>query len=92
MTNIMSNNDNNYSSGFLDFESSTTQEKFIMMMNDRIGKMEETLFELNSVMLDTMTTHCIQCEFNFPSILLSDLEVFLDKIKLAVEKTLEHLL
>ena len=92
MTNIMSNNDDNYSSAFLDFESSTTQEKFIMMMNDRIGKMEETLFELNSVMLDTMTTHCIQCEFNFPSILLSDLEVFLDKIKLAVEKTLEHLL
>ena len=33
-------------------EGATPQEKFLMMMNDRIGNMEETLFEMRNTMIE----------------------------------------
>ena len=75
-------------SDYDDIVDLTPQDKFMMMMNDRIGKMEESIFELKCLILDTMASDYMSMEFCFPRTTIDIFEVFLDRVKVVAEKSI----
>ena len=74
-----------------DFPDASTQERFLMMMNERIGNIEETLYDLKAMVSNIAkftTTDFITSFINLPRNVCKDIDTaFVKRIIIAVEKT-----
>jgi hypothetical protein len=78
------------SDAIVDFETATPQEKFMMMMNDRIGNVEETLHELREMMSSIygfLTTKALNASFCRPQTGCLFNQSFLERLVTAIQRT-----
>ena len=69
----------------------TSQEKFLMMINERVGMIEEKMFELHTLVSgisDFLMVDTLSCYISLPQAICSVVDdAFLEKFVVSVEKT-----
>ncbi len=73
----------------MDFDTATLQEKFLMMMNDRIGNVEEKMHDIIGMMSDihaSLTTTSIRSDIIVPNSMHTIDAGFVDKMIAALER------